>query len=140
MAQTGKSGTDIALKTDDLNAAYTILLFYKGSCQLCEDALITLANSYKWLKEQNVKVIAVSGDDSKQGFEKKRIYHQWPDNYCDLTGTDGVNFTNFAVMGIPTLYLLDKNGIILKKSAMADEIIDQVKSDPSIEILDTNPS
>ncbi len=125
--QTGKSTTDIVLKSENLNAAYTIMLFYKGSCQLCEDALITLANRYKWLKEHNVRVIAVSGDETQQDFEKRLIYHQWPDNYCDFTGMDGVNFINYAVMGTPTLYLLDKKGIILKKSATANEIIDQIK-------------
>ena len=127
LTQAGKSDTDIVLKPENLDAAYTILLFYKGSCSLCEDALIILANRYKWLKKHNVRVIAVSGDDSEQGFEKKRIYHQWPDNYCDFTGMDGINFRNYAVMGTPTLYLIDKKGIILKKSAMADEIIDLIK-------------
>jgi len=129
LTQEGKSDTDIVLKSENLDAAYTIVLFYKGGCALCEDALIVLANRYKWLKKHNVRVIAVSGDDSEQGFEKKRKYHQWPDNYCDFTGMDGTNFRNYAVMGIPTLYLLDKNGIVLKKSALADEIIDQVKGD-----------
>ena len=129
LTQAGKSNTDIVLKSGNLDAAYTIVLFYKGGCALCEDALIVLANRYKWLKKHNVRVIAVSGDDFEQGFEKKRKYHQWPDNYCDFTGMDGTNFRNYAVMGIPTLYLLDKKGIILKKSAMADEIIDQVKGD-----------
>lgn len=35
-------------------------------------------------------------------------------------------------MGIPTLYLLDKKGMVLKKSAMADEIIDRVKRELSL--------
>ncbi len=82
-----------------------------------------------WLKKNNVRVIAISGDNSEQGFEKKRKYHQWPDNYCNFTGMDGTNFKNYAVMGIPTLYLLDKKGVVLKKSAMADEVVDQVKED-----------
>ena len=132
LTQTGKSDTDIVLETGNLNADYTILLFYKGSCALCEDALIVLANRYKWLKKHNVRVIAVSGDDSEQGFEKKQRYHQWPDNYCDFAGMDGTNFRNYAVMGIPTLYLLDKQGVVLKKSAMADEIIDRVKREVSL--------
>jgi len=127
LTQTGKNDKDIILKPENLNAAYTILLFYTGSCSLCEDALIILANRYKWLKKHNVRVIAISGDDSEQKKKKKRVYHQWPDNYCDLTGMDGTNFRNYAVMGIPTLYLLDKKGIVLEKSAMADEIIDLVK-------------
>ena len=129
LTQAGKSDTDVALKTENLDAAHTILLFYKGSCALCEDALIVLANRYKWLKKNDVRVIAISGDDSENGFEKKRKYHQWPDNYCDFNGMDGVNFRNYVVMGTPTLYLLNKNGIVLKKSAMADEIVDQLKMD-----------
>jgi peroxiredoxin len=132
LTQTGKSDRDIVLETGNLNADYTILLFYKGSCALCEDALIVLANRYKWLKKHNVRVIAVSGDNSEQEFEKKQRYHQWPDNYCDFTGMDGTNFRNYAVMGIPTLYLLDKKGVVLKKSAMADEIIDRVQRELSL--------
>lgn len=140
LTQVGKKDTDIIIKLENLDAAYTILLFYKGSCALCENALIILANRYKWLKEQNVRVIAISGDDTEQGFEKKRIYHQWPDNYCDFAGMDGINFRNYAVMGTPTLYLLDKNGIVLNKSAMADEIIDQIKNDASLKKLNTESS
>jgi len=35
----------------------------------------------------------------------------------------GVNFKNYAVLGVPTLYLLDRERIVLKKSAMVDELI-----------------
>ena len=127
LTQTKLISQDIIIKTDQLDADNTILLFYQGDCRLCEDALIDLSNKCKWLATNNVRVIAISGDTSKQGFEKKLAYHQWPDNYCDLAGIDGVNFENYGVLGVPTLFLLDRDGIILKKSAMADEIIDQVK-------------
>jgi peroxiredoxin len=114
---------DIVLETGNLGADYTVLLFYKGDCPLCEDALIDLANKYQRLKEQKVRVIAVSGDKTEQGFQKKLAYHQWPDNYCDFSGMSGVNFKNYAVLGVPTLYLLDREGIVLKKSAMVDDLI-----------------
>jgi peroxiredoxin len=119
---------DIVLETDQLNADYTVLLFYKGDCPLCEDALIDLANKYQKLKEQNVRVIAVSGDESEKAFEKKLAYHQWPDNYCDFTGMAGVNFKNYAVLGVPTLYLLHREGIVVKKSAIVDELLEAVGS------------
>jgi peroxiredoxin len=119
---------DIELETDQLDADYTVLLFYKGDCPLCEDALIDLANKYQKLKDQNVRVIAVSGDENKKAFEKKLAYHQWPDNYCDFSGMSGVNFKNYAVLGVPTLYLLDKDGVVVKKSAMVDEVLEAVGS------------
>jgi len=126
--QTGVVNQDIKLETDQLNADYTVLLFYKGDCPLCEDALIDLANKYQRLKEQNVRVIAVSGDENEKAFEKKLAYHQWPDNYCDFSGMSGVNFKNYAVLGVPTLYLLDEEGIVVKKSAMVDEVLEAVGS------------
>jgi len=126
--QTDRSAQDITLETCKLNADYTILLFYQGVCPLCEDALIDLANQYKRLSEKKVRVIAVSGDTTQQGFEKKLNYHQWPDNYCDFTGMNGVNFKNYGVLGIPTLFLLDKEGIVLEKTATVDDVIKAIKT------------
>jgi peroxiredoxin len=115
---------DISIETGSLDAAYTIFLFYQGECPLCEDALIDLANKHKRLEEQNVRVIAISADKTEQGFQKKLAYHQWPDNYCDFSGMSGENFSNYAVLGVPTLFLLDQKGTVLKKTAMVDEVIE----------------
>jgi peroxiredoxin len=114
---------DITIDAGNLDADHTILLFYQGECPLCEDALIDLANKYKRLEEQNVRVIAISANKTEQGFQKKLAYHQWPDNFCDFTGMDGENFTNYGVLGVPTLFLLDHEGVVLKKTAMVDELI-----------------
>jgi peroxiredoxin len=121
--QSGTSDQNIVIETDNLDAAYTILLFYQGECPACEDALIDLANKYKGLAEQNVRVIAVSADKTEQGFKKKLAYHQWPENFCDFTGMNGKNFINYGVLGVPTLFLLDQEGVVLKKTAMVDDLI-----------------
>jgi peroxiredoxin len=123
LTQASVVNQEIVLETGNLGADYTVLLFYKGDCPLCEDALLELANKYAWLKEENVRVIAISADKTERGFKKKLAYHQWPDNYCDFSGMAGVNFKNYAVLGVPTLYLLDREGIVVKKSAMVDELI-----------------
>jgi len=121
--QTGVVNQNIFIETDNPDADHTILLFYQGECPLCEDALIDLANKYQQLEEQNVRVIAISADKTEQGFKKKLAYHQWPDNYCDFSGMAGENFTNYGVLGVPTLFLLDQKGVVLKKTAMVDELI-----------------
>jgi hypothetical protein len=41
----------------------------------------------------NIRVIAISGDRTEQGFKQKLAYHQWQDNYCDFTGMSRENFT-----------------------------------------------
>jgi len=126
--QTGRSAQDIKLETGKLDADFTILLFYQGECQLCEDALIDLANKYKRFTEKKVRVIAISGDTTEQGFEKKLAYHQWPDNYCDFTGIGRNNFKNYGVLGVPTLFLLNREGIILEKTAMVEELLEAVET------------
>jgi hypothetical protein len=119
----GTSDRDIAIDTGRLGAAYTILLFYQGSCPRCEDALIDLSNQYEWLKARDVRVIAVSADTENEGYEKRLAYHQWPENYCDFTGTEGKNFTRYGVLGVPTLFLLDREGLVVKKTAGANEMV-----------------
>jgi peroxiredoxin len=128
LTKTGLVDQDILLETDKLDADYTLLLFYQGECPLCEDTLIDLANKYQWLKDRNVRVIAISADETEQAFEKRLPYHQWPDNYCDFTGMGGMNFKNYTVLGVPTLYLLDQEGIVLKKTAMVQELLEAVET------------
>jgi len=129
--QTGTSVQDIIIKTGSLDADYTILLFYQGECHLCEDALIDLANKYAGLEKQNVRVVAISADKTDKGFEKKLVYHQWPDNYCDFTGMAGENFTNYGVLGVPTLFLLNQDGVVVKKTAIVDELIEIINKEKS---------
>lgn len=124
---TGVSNRDVIIDTCNLNAAHTILLFYQGDCPLCEDALTDLANRYLRLARQNVRVIAISADTTDKGFEKKLIYHQWPDVYCDFTGMDGKNFASYGVLGVPTLFLLDQEGVVLKKTALVDDVIKHIQ-------------
>ena len=45
---------------------------------------------------------------------------QWPVTYCDLGGMAGGNFTNYGVLGVSTLFLLNQQGMVLKKTAMVD--------------------
>jgi len=125
--QTDMINQAIILETDQLDANYTLLLFYKGDCPLCEDALIDMANKYQKLKDQNVWVIAISGDKNEPAFEKKLAYHQWPENYCDFTGMSEENFTNYAVIVVPTLYLLEREGVVLKKTVMVDEVVKMIE-------------
>jgi hypothetical protein len=39
----------------------------------------------------------------------------------------GENFTGYGVLGVPTLFLLDREGVVLKKTAMVDEVITMIE-------------
>tara|TARA_B110000238_G_scaffold19891_1_gene19523 strand:- start:251 stop:439 length:189 start_codon:yes stop_codon:yes gene_type:complete len=49
-------------------------------------------------------------------------------NYCDLKGMNGTNFKNYAVTGTPTMFVLDSKGILLKKIATVNELLDWATS------------
>jgi hypothetical protein len=37
---------------------------------------------------------------------------------------NGINFKNYAVLGTPTIYILDSKGIILSKLATINEVLE----------------
>jgi hypothetical protein len=39
---------------------------------------------------------------------------------------NGINFKNYAVIGTPTMYIIDSKGIVLSKMATVKEVLDFV--------------
>lgn len=112
------------LKYKDLsNEIYDkfLLIFYQSGCGSCEELMQKLPEKYQSLKEKRIKIITISGDESEQNFNISSTY-PWEDKYCDFQGITGINFKNYAVIATPTMFLIDKNGIIEKKITSLDEI------------------
>ena len=101
-----------------------LLVFYKSGCGPCEDLMKQLPNHYDLLLSKGIRVISISADESEQEFNNTAINFPWKDKYCDYDGFKGVNFKNYAVLGTPTIYLINKNGEIEAKLASMNEIID----------------
>jgi hypothetical protein len=49
-------------------------------------------------------------------------------NYCDLKGINGINFKNYAVTATPIMYILDRKGILLKKIATVNALLEWATS------------
>lgn len=119
-----KVASKTELKTAELNSKYSLLLFYKSGCGPCETAIEGLKSNYQDVAIKRFKIISLSADTVKAEFQKTASAFPWADTYCDYEGMNGVNFKNYAVIGTPTMYLLDTKGTIIKKLAAVQELME----------------
>lgn len=113
----------IILKTDQLKMKFGLLLFYQSGCGHCETFIEGLQKNYDRLSSLGVRIIAISADVDQTEFKNKAVSFKWKDTYCDFKGTNGINFTNYGVIGTPTIFLLDNKGIVLEKIATIDQLL-----------------
>jgi len=81
-----------------------------------------LRNNYPLLKEQGYEVISISADYDLQIFENTARLFPWEEKYCDGEGFDGENFKNYGVIGTPTFFMIDEEGVIEVREAQLQEL------------------
>jgi thiol-disulfide isomerase/thioredoxin len=118
----GKSSTTV-IDMAGFHSKYTLVLFYKSGCGPCEETLAGLKANYKDLVAKGFRIIAISADTDATVFKNTSAEQPWADKYCDLDGTNGVNFKNYAVIGTPTMYILDVKGMIKTKVVTVQELL-----------------
>ncbi len=116
------------LPTDQLNSKYSLLLFYKSGCGPCEISIDGLKTHYEEFQKKGIKIIAFSADKEQLVFQNTASQFLWKNTFCDFEGTTGINFKNYAVMGTPTMFLLNSKGIIIEKIATVEQLLVWCKS------------
>ena len=114
------------LKTTELNSKFTLLVFYRSGCGPCEETMKGLIDNYKVIKDKGFRIITIAADTDQQIFENTSLLQPWKDTYCDFEGSKGENFSNYAVIGTPTIYLINNVGNILVKLATITEVLNFV--------------
>ncbi len=122
-----KNQITTVIKTDDLKSKFTLLVFYKSGCGPCEETMKGLTDNYKKMVSKGIKIVSIAADTDEKVFKDTSLPHPWADKYCDFEGTKGINFKNYAVIGTPTMYILDSKGIILSRLATITEVLEFVK-------------
>jgi peroxiredoxin len=124
LTNTVGNNTTTVLKTDALKSKYTLLVFYQSDCGHCETAIAGLKSNYKDLVAKGFKIISFAGDVDQEVFATTAASFPWAAKYRDVEGMNGVNFKNYAVIGTPTMFLLDDKGIIVQKPATVEELLE----------------
>ena len=105
------------------------MIFYQSGCGHCEETMNELRKHYDELTKKGLRIIGISADTDDLVFRNTANSYPWKDNFCDLEGTKGINFKNYAVLGTPTLFLLDKKGFITAKIATIEDLLKQFNQD-----------
>ena len=122
----GMPAPKIAVKENqyiDFTKNNTLVIFYESGCSLCDNEIIQLTAFYPILKERGYDVVSIAADLDKTTFENYSKNFPWSAKLCDLKGFAGENFNNYAIVGTPTYFLIDKAGVILGKYATLVEIV-----------------
>lgn len=122
-----KNQITTVIKTADLKSKFTLLVFYKSGCGPCEETMLGLVDNYNEMVSKGIKIISFAADTEEKVFKDTSLLHPWSDKYCDFQGAKGINFKNYAVIGTPTMYVLDSKGIILSRLATISEVLDFVR-------------
>ena len=122
-----KNQITTVIKTDNLKSKFTLLVFYKSGCDPCEETMVGLTANYKEIVSKGIKIVSIAADTDEKVFKDTSYPHPWADKYCDFEGTKGINFKNYAVIGTPTMYVLDSKGVIVQKLATVEELVAWMK-------------
>ena len=83
------------------------------------DKLIKL---YPQLIQQGYEVVSISADLDIYIYENYARKMPWKHKYCDFRGFDGKDFLNYGIIGTPTFYQIDEEGIVRGRYVQVEDI------------------
>lgn len=113
----GKKAPDIEGITMLDNQQPILLVFYESGCDNCIKELEEVVKYYSVLQNKGMRVITVSADVDDEIFRYFSESMPWNDKLCDFAGFNGTNFMRYGIIGTPVFYLINKDGIIINRSA-----------------------
>ena len=117
------------MRLSDIDAAYTLILFWASWCPHCPTLLSAVQEVYDEYRDKGLEVLAISIDDDRAAWLKalsKRQY-RWI-NYSELNGWDGKAAKDYGVWSTPRMYLLDREKRIISKLASVEELKESIAS------------
>ena len=106
----------------EINNEKTVILFWAYSCPHCRELMRELGELAKNDDDLAIVTVNVSGDlkDVKRLVKKSGLKNQY--NFCDGKGWDSPIVEDYAVDMTPSLFLLDKDKIIISKPFDIEEL------------------
>lgn len=101
----------------------SLIVFYETGCGNCHYELENIKNKYKTLVDNNIKVISIAADTSKEVFDETSETFPWSDKIYDSKGFESTNFKNYGIVGTPTYILTDEEGIVRGRYAQLKELL-----------------
>ena len=95
----------------------TLLLFHESGCPNCEFQMQEVVRHYASIRAKGYEVISVSADFEEETFKRSIANFPWKTKLVDFQGYEGVNFVNYGIIGVPSMYLINADGIVIGRQA-----------------------
>lgn len=113
-----KEGNPIAIDSIFKRHKYVLIDVWASWCTPCRAANRNLVPVYASLKSKGIELVSVSVDDAKEAWKKAIDADKipWMQLIADH-GMKGTFATQYQIKSLPSTFLVDKNGIIIKQNA-----------------------
>ena len=105
------SGKDVELSS--FKGKHVLLNFWATWCGYCRKERAHLNTIHEEYKEKGLVIIAVSTDNSVK--KVKKYMEKIPSEFIVLTDPDSAAASVYNIAGLPTSYLIDREGIVKQR-------------------------
>lgn len=109
-----KNGVKLSLKELCQGKKYVIIDFWASWCGPCRKSIPALKEFYAKYAPKGVEIVGVSIDKREADWKKALEQEQLP--WPNILDTEGVNSSLFLVKAVPTMYVVDENGVVQSKN------------------------
>lgn len=104
------------IKLSDYRGKKVILNFWATWCPPCKAEMPHMQNFYEENKDKGVEILAVNLTNMDKGTEEvQKFVSDYGLTFTIPLDEEGVAGTTYQAFTIPTSYILDENGVIIKK-------------------------
>ncbi|OFX79063.1 MAG: hypothetical protein A2X12_07635 [Bacteroidetes bacterium GWE2_29_8] len=109
---------------------FNLILFWSSECSHCNKLIDELKKIYSSQKEKEFEIVAISLDLSQKNYKKfiKDKDIKWI-NYVDFKGWDNELAKKFYIYSTPSMYIVNKEGIIIAKTNKIEDIKNIIKTE-----------
>jgi peroxiredoxin len=102
----------------------TILIFFDSNCDHCRHELDYLNTYFSELTAKGYRIVSIAADTEENNYRQATARYAWDkaDRLCNFKGFEGENFKNYGIIGTPTIFVIDKHGMITGRYARMEEI------------------
>ena len=110
-----------------IDKKYTVIVFWSYSCPHCRDLISKIGRFARENKDFAIVTVNVSGEFKKVRRLLKKVHLTEHYNLFELEGWRSEVVDNYAVDTTPSMFLLDKNKIIIAKPFDIEEIVNIIE-------------
>jgi len=115
--------SSIILHISDKKKSYTLVDFWFSHCGPCRQQFPSLKKIYDTYKTNGFEIIGISVDQTEDAVKDwKKVITDLEMDWPQYRDKDEINAKKLSIQSYPTNFLLDRNGVIIKRNISPEEL------------------